>query len=97
MKTERYIDNLIQREKRTEPNPFLSERVMAQIGKEKQHRRAIAPVWQAVVAATSLAAVAFLGIIVGNSYLRNVSHEMVININDSQIESLEYYNFEDYE
>ncbi|MCK9303952.1 MAG: hypothetical protein PHP30_08050 [Bacteroidales bacterium] len=102
MKTEKYIEDLIQREKATEPNPYLSARVMAQIakenfGKEDQPVITKTPVWQTVIAATSIVAFAFLGVLAGNSYSKNVSYEIAININDRQIESLDYYNFEDYE
>ena len=97
MKTEQYIDDLIRREKQTEPNPFLSTRVMATIEKSQQPEVRKVPVWQAVVLAASIAAVAFLGVTIGNSYVDNASPEMVMNINDSQIENLGYYNFADYE
>ncbi len=97
MKTEQYINDLIQREKQTEPNPFLSTRVLAMIEKNQQPAHRKAPVWQVVTVAASLAVVAFLGVTLGNSYVDNASHEMVMNINDSQIENLGYYNFDDYE
>lgn len=97
MKTENYIDDFIQREKQTEVNPFLSTRVMAQIEKSQQPVVRKAPVWQTIAVAASLAAVAFLGITIGNSYVENTSQEIMVNINDSQIENLGYYNFDDYE
>ncbi|MDD3787201.1 MAG: hypothetical protein PHO94_00725 [Petrimonas sp.] len=97
MKTEQYIDDFIKREKQTEHNPFLSTRVMAEIEKRQQPERRRTPVWQTVVVAASLAAVAFLGVSIGNSYQKSVSHEFTMNINDSQIENLGYYNFDDYE
>lgn len=97
MKTEQYIDNLIRREKQTEPNPFLSTRVIAEIEKSQKPKANQVPVWQSVAIAASIAAVAFLGITIGNSYVDNASPQMVLNINDSQIENLGYYNFADYE
>ena len=97
MKTEQYIDDLIRREKQTEPNPFLSTRVMAEIEKGQQPVSRKVPVWQVAVVAVSLAAVAFLGISIGNSYVDNKSPDLVMNINDRQIENLGYYNFDDYE
>lgn len=95
MKTEQYIDDLIRREKQTEPNPFLSTRVMAEIEKSQKPEVKKVPVWQAVAVAASIAVVAFLGITIGNSYVDNASPELVMNINDSQIENLGYYNFSD--
>lgn len=97
MKTEQYIDDLIRREKQTEPNPFLSTRVMAEIEKSQQPVSRKVPVWQVAAVAVSLAAVAFLGISIGNSYVDNKSPDLVMNINDRQIENLGYYNFDDYE
>lgn len=97
MKTEQYIDDLIRREKQTVPNPFLSIRVMAEIEKPQRPEIKRIPVWQAFAVAAGMAAVAFLGISAGNSYIDNSSSETVININDSQIENLEYYNFDNYE
>lgn len=97
MKTEQYIDDFIRREKQTESNPFLSTRVMATIEKSQKPEVRKIPVWQAVVVAASIATVAFLGVTIGNSYVDNASPEMVMNINDSQIENLGYYNFADYE
>lgn len=97
MKTEQYIDDLIRREKQTVPNPFLSTHVMVEIEKPPRSERKRAPVWQTFAVAAGMAAVAFLGISAGNSYIDNSSSETVININDSQIENLEYYNFDNYE
>lgn len=99
MTREKYLDDLIRREKQTEPNPFISTRVMAQI--EKLQDPVIeskkVPVWQAVAFAASLSAVVFSGISIGKSYVNNASPESFVNINDSQIENLAYYNFDDNE
>ncbi len=101
MKTEQYIDELIKREKQMEPNPFLTTRVMAAIEKsEKQSQRSElkrVPLWQAVLVTMSLVAVALLGITIGNAYVDSTSSKMVVNINDSQIENLGFYNIADYE
>lgn len=102
MKTEQYINELIKREKQMEPNPFLSTRVMAAIEnsqKEESHKLGLkrVPLWQAVLVTMSLVAVAFLGVTIGKTYIDNTSPKMVMNINDSQIENLGYYNFADYE
>jgi len=94
MQTEHPIDELIRREKETEPNPFLATRVMARIEDAKKRRRR-APLWQTITLAASIAAVAFLGVSIGNSYVENGTAEVPLNINDRQIENLGYYNFGD--
>ena len=94
MKTEDHIDELIRREKETEPNPFLVTRVMAEIEGAKKMRSS-APLWQSLTLAAGIAAVAFLGVSIGNSYVENGTVDVALNINDRQIENLEYYNFGD--
>jgi len=92
MKTEHHIDEFIRREKETVPNPYLSTRVMAKIeGLEKGERRK-APLWQTLAFAASMAAVTFLGVSIGNSYVEGGTPERTLNINDRQIENLGYYN-----
>lgn len=97
MKTEHQIDDFIRREKQTEPNPFLSSRVMANIEKLQKPEVKKNPVWQVAAVSASVAAVVFLGISIGNSYVDSASPETVMNINDSQMENLGYYNLENYE
>lgn len=97
MKTEHQIDDFIRREKQTEPNPFLCNRVMANIEKLQKPEEKKIPVWQVAAVSASVAAVVFLGISIGNSYVDNTSPETVMNINDSQMENLGYYNLENYE
>jgi type VI protein secretion system component VasF len=97
MKTEHQIDDFIRREKQTEPNPFLSSRVMANIEKLQKPEVKKNPVWQVAAVSASVAAVVFLGISIGNSYVDSISPETVMNINDSQMENLGYYNLENYE
>lgn len=96
MKTEQYIDDLVRREKETEPAPFLSTRVMVRIENSRPPVGRKVPAWQMVAAVASFAAVALLGITIGNSYA-DVPREIAMNINDSQIENLGYYHFEEYE
>lgn len=92
MKTEQHIDEFIRREKETVPNPYLSTRVMAKIeGLEKVERRR-APLWHTLALAAGIAAVAFLGVSIGNSYVESGTPEKILNINDRQIENLGYYN-----
>ncbi len=97
MKTNRYIDDFIQREKEIEPNPFLSTKVMAKLENSKEIATVKQPIWRVVPIVASIAIAAFLGISIGNDYIENESPEYVMNINDSQIENLSYYNFDDYE
>lgn len=94
MHREHPIDELIRREKETEPNPFLVTRVMAKIEGAKKMRSS-APLWQSLTLAASIAAVAFLGVSIGNSYVENGTAGVALNINDRQIENLGYYNFGD--
>lgn len=93
MNTEHHINELIRREKETEPNPFLATRVMAKIEGAEKEERIRAPFWQTLVLATSIAAVTFLGVTIGNSYEESGTPGMIVNINDRQIENLGYYNF----
>lgn len=97
MKTEHHIDEFIRRAKETVPNPYLSTRVMAKIeGLEKVERRK-SPLWQALALAASMAAVAFLGVSIGNSYVESGTSERILNINDRQIENLGYYTLDENE
>lgn|SRR5690554_6742591 len=97
METEKYIDEFIKREQQTEPNPFLSTRVMAAIEENRQSVNRKPSLWQIAVVTGSLTAVAFLGISIGNSYVSKAEPATILNINDSQIEKLSYYNLDDYE
>lgn len=97
MKTEQYINDFVNREKQTEMNPFLSTRVMVEIEKREQPEKRTISIWQIVVVAASLVAVMFLGINIGNSYVENSQPKTALNINDSQLENLVYYSFEEYE
>jgi type VI protein secretion system component VasF len=97
MKTEHQIDAFIRREKETVPNPYLSTRVMTKIEELEQKERRKAPLWQTLALAASIAAIAFLGVSIGNSYVESGTSERILNINDRQIESLGYYHFDEYE
>lgn len=91
------VDELIRREKETEPGPFLASRVMAEIERRSEKVSRRAPLWQSLILAGSIAAVAFLGISIGNNYSERTAVGMSLNINDGQIENLRYYNLTDYE
>ena len=47
--------------------------------------------------AISIAAISLLGITIGNAYVDSVSQEITMNINDNEIEKLDYYLFENNE
>ncbi|MCW1736116.1 hypothetical protein [Anaerorudis cellulosivorans] len=97
MRIDDYIDNFIEGEKQIRPNPFLSTRVVAEIEKRQQAKAEKTPRWQAVMVAISIAAISLLGITIGNAYVDSVSQEITMNINDNEIEKLDYYLFENNE
>lgn len=97
MRTNQYIDDYIKREKETELNPFLITKVMAKIENSKETATARQPLWRVVPIAISFAIAAFVGVLIGNGYIEKESPEYVMNINDSQIENLSFYIFDDYE
>lgn len=97
MKTEHHIDEFIRREKETVPNPYLSTRVMTKIEGLEKVKSKNASLWPALALAASIAAVAFLGVSIGNSYVESGTPEKILNINDRQIENLGFYNFDENE
>ncbi|MDD2327925.1 MAG: hypothetical protein PHZ13_06360 [bacterium] len=97
MQAEDPIDELIKREKATEPNPFLASRVMAEIERRSEKKTREIALWQTVALAGSIAAMAFLGISIGSSYNERTTSGMSLNINDGEIENLGYYNITEYE
>lgn len=90
MKTEDHIEELIRREKETVPNPYLSTRVMAKIEGVKQERSK-APLWQTITLAAGFAAAILMEVSLGNSYVENGTPDIALNINDAQMENLQYY------
>lgn len=97
MGTEKYINDLIEREKQMVPSPYLSTRVLAEIERRQLQSNYRPTAWKAIALAASFAAVTVLGITLGNSYKGDYYPKLGMNINDSQIENLEYYNLEDYD
>jgi len=51
------------------------------------------PSGQTLALGAGFAAAIFLGVSIGNSYVENRTPERTLNINDRQIENLDYYNF----
>ena len=89
MKTDDYINELIDREKQTEHNPYLATQIMAKIEAPKQKMQGIFS-YIAVVASISL--VITMGIVIGNSYTPVYEKYATLNINDSEIENFTIYN-----
>ena len=94
MKTDHYIDELINKEKQTEHNPFLATRIMSRIENPMQK-----PVkrWQTIAVAASIVFAIVSGIGLGNSYTSTTDNISGLFVNDSQIENLSLYNTESYE
>ena len=89
MKTDHYIDELINREKQTEHNPYLATRIMSRIENPLQK-----PVnrWQTIAVAASIVFAIASGIGLGNSYSSTSNNMSGLNVNDSQIENFSLYN-----
>lgn len=92
MKTDEYIDDLINREKQTEPNPFLSTLIMSRIETPVTKKLRV---WQSIAVAASISAVIFLGAQLGRFSASD--KDITLNINDSEIENFIYFNDETHE
>jgi len=92
MKIDQYIDELINKEKQTELNPYLATRIMSRIENPMQK-----PVnrWQTIAVAASFVFAIATGIGVGSSY-NNYNSDNIsgLYVNDSQIENFSLYNTE---
>jgi len=89
MKADDYINELIDREKQMEHNPYLATRIMAKIETPKQMKRGV---FQYVAVAASISLVITMGVVIGNSYTSAPEKYAGININDSEIENFALYN-----
>lgn len=91
MKTDQYIDELINKEKQTELNPYLTTRIMSRIENPMQK-----PVnrWQTIVVATSIVFAIASGIELGKSYTSSSNNTYGLYVNDSRIENFSLYNSE---
>ena len=94
MKTDDYIDEFIDREKKIEHNPYLATRIMAKIEFPK-HKLPAFIRYTAVAASISL--VVMMGIVIGNNYTTVPKQYAGININDSELENFIQYNTDDNE
>lgn len=89
-----YINNFVNREKQTLPNPFLSTVIMSRIDTPLTKRMTA---WQSIAVAASISIVIFLGIQLGGLTNTGTNDYTALSINDSEIENLMYYNNETYE
>jgi hypothetical protein len=94
MKTDNYIDDLINREKQTEQNPYLPTRIMSRIENPIQKP---ANRWQTIAIAASIATAIITGVGLGNSYTSNSENISGLYVNDSHIENFSLYNTENNE
>ena len=94
MKTDHYIDELINKEKQTEHNPFLATRIMSRIENPMQK-----PVkrWQTIAVAASIVFAIVSGIGLGNSYISSSDQMDGLYVNDNRIENFSLYNTDSYE
>ncbi|MEA4936984.1 MAG: hypothetical protein VB102_10120 [Paludibacter sp.] len=92
MKTDEYINDFINRERQTEPNPFLSTLIMSRIETPVAKKLTV---WQSIAVAASISVVIFLGTQLGRYSVSDKG--IALNINDSEIENFIYYNDETHE
>lgn len=84
MELEKYIDEFINKEKQLTPSPFLQNRIVAGIQKEKPGRISL---WQLVAVAVSIVVVIISGLLIGTSYDQHQEENNYLVVNDSQIEN----------
>lgn len=86
------IDKLIQEERNTAFNPYLSTRVMTAIERrETKQPFAVNRKWQPVLALASVMAAIMLGIAAGNLYSSADAEAGSVLSNDSQTENFAFY------
>ena len=87
------IEDLIQKERNTEANPFLSTRIMAAIEKKNfSEVKQVSPVWKTAVVAFSLVAAVFSGVAAGSLYQTKNTTPDVVVMNDDRMENFVFYN-----
>ncbi|PLB85801.1 hypothetical protein C0T31_08790 [Dysgonamonadaceae bacterium] len=91
MKTEGFIDEMIEKEKQIESNPFLSTRIMSKIATENTPLNKRVYFFRLLVVVASIALVMRIGVSIGKIYDENKIGNITLNINDYQIENLFYY------
>jgi len=86
------IDELIQEERNTAFNPYLSTRVMAAIERRRDIRLfTVNRKWQPVLALASVLVAVLLGIAAGNLYSSADEETGSVLSNDSQTENFAFY------
>ncbi|NCC09575.1 MAG: hypothetical protein EOM31_03565 [Bacteroidia bacterium] len=79
----RHLDDYINRQKQTEPSPFLVDKILKRL-EEPQPERTQITFWQGAAVAASVVIVVMLGISIGNSFKQPTEY---LSINDNQIEN----------
>ena len=91
MKTDDYINEFIDKEKKIEHNPYLATRIMAKI-EVPTHK--IPGIFRYTAVAACISVVVMMGIVIGDSYTTVPKQYAGININDSEMENFTLYNSE---
>lgn len=87
------IENLIEKERNTEANPFLSTRIMGAIEKRDfTEVKLVSPVWKAAVVAFGLVAAVFSGVAAGSLYQTKSTKPDIVVMNDDSMENFGFYN-----
>ncbi|OQB29114.1 MAG: hypothetical protein BWY08_02236 [Bacteroidetes bacterium ADurb.Bin174] len=90
-----HIDNFIRKDKQEQVNPYLATRVLAKL-EEYDETAVIVPIWKKVAVVASFALVIAAGFKLG-SFAQGEKEYISININDAQLENLNFYTFIDHE
>jgi hypothetical protein len=88
------IDSFIETELHIQPNPFLSTRVMASIGNEKERQNKFYPAWQSIVMFLGIVASIVLGIKAGSLYHTSQDKNdqaTTVFMNDDKMEHFVFY------
>ena len=90
-----YINNFIRKEKQEQVNPYLATRVLAELEKYDE-TAVIVPIWKKIAVAASFVLVIAAGFGLG-SFVQGEKEYISININDAQLENLNFYTLMDHE
>ena len=87
------IEGLVQEERNTGFNPYLSTRIMVAV--ENEYNKIVLPLspfWKTAVVGLSMIAAVFTGMAAGNLYRsKNVANDVVL-MNDNRMENFGFYN-----
>lgn len=93
MNVNELIDKFVEKEKNITASKKLNDRILNQLERKPVHSIKL---WQSLAVAASISIVIFSGIKLGGLYSH--SHDLTsVNINDSEIENLNFYNSTSYE